>query len=52
MPYQELKMHSSFDNVMEVRHVTFQPNDTRFYYVPPAQGKATRLEPHRDNMVS
>lgn len=37
---------------MEVRHITFQPNDSRFYYEPPeGPGKVTLLEPHKDNTV-
>ena len=47
---RDLKIHSSFSQYMEVRAITFSPNDTRFFYVPPQQ-RAVVLEPSRENLV-
>ncbi len=52
VPFQELRIHSSFDNYMEVRDVTFQPNDTRFIYEPPkATAKPVLLRPGGDVVI-
>ncbi|XP_064637998.1 transmembrane protein 131-like isoform X2 [Lineus longissimus] len=48
--YKVLRMHSSFDNLMEVRDVSFQPNDTRFYYVPP-KTTPVYLTPQQDTVI-
>ena len=36
---------------MEVRDVTFKPNDSRFYFVSPKE-KPITLQPHQDSYVS
>jgi hypothetical protein len=36
---------------MEVRDVSFQPNDTRFYYEPP-KTTPVYLKPQQDTVVS
>ncbi len=41
VPYKDLKIFSSFDNYMEVQKVTFKPNDTRFFYLPPRKPPVT-----------
>ncbi len=43
VPYKDLKIFSSFDNYMEVQKVTFKPNDTRFFYLPPRKPPVTNL---------
>lgn len=47
----DLKVHSSFGHYMEVRTLTFQPNDSRFYFVPP-KDKPVLIQPNHDNIVS
>ena len=50
VPSQELKIHSSFDNYMEVRDVTFQPNNSRFIYEAP-KTKPVLLHPNADVII-
>ena len=49
---QELKINSSFDQKMEIRDITFQPRDGRFYYVPPDKDNPVPLKPHNQTSVS
>ncbi|XP_064610189.1 transmembrane protein 131-like isoform X2 [Liolophura sinensis] len=50
IPFKVLKIHSSFENYMEVRQVTFQPPDSRFYYEPPGPNPV-QLEPQEDTVI-
>ena len=47
---QELKLHSSFIYYMEVKDVTFQPNDSRFSYERPKH-RPILLEPLLESII-
>lgn len=50
VPYKVLQIHSTFDDYMEVTQVTFQPADTRFYFIP-QNSNTVLLQPHEHSIV-
>ncbi|XP_005095325.1 transmembrane protein 131 isoform X2 [Aplysia californica] len=50
VPFKVLQIHSTFDDYMEVTQVTFQPADTRFYFVP-QNSNTVLLQPHEHSIV-
>ncbi|XP_059172508.1 transmembrane protein 131-like isoform X2 [Physella acuta] len=50
VPYKVLQIHSTFDDYMEVTQVTFQPADTRFYFIP-QNSNTVLLKPHEHSIV-
>ncbi|GFS24444.1 transmembrane protein 131-like isoform X4, partial [Elysia marginata] len=45
-PHKVLQIRSTFDDFMEVTQVTFQPPDSRFFFVP-HNGNKILLQPHQ-----
>ena len=41
----ELMINSTFDQPMDVQSITFQPNDSRFYYLPAQKETKVTLQP-------
>ncbi|XP_041357021.1 transmembrane protein 131-like isoform X2 [Gigantopelta aegis] len=50
IPFKVLQIHSTFEDMMEVTQVTFQPADTRFHFVP-QNDNIVLLKPHEHNVV-